>query len=134
MRTPSPLRRAESGRSRPRYRSAWRTGIWAGSAEPVHWQGLLGSMRVRIVLTVVGLLALSAAVSIALLRGVLRDRLDEEITVALQREAEEFAILANGLNPETGEPFAGDFASVFDLYFAPRGPRRGRDVARLRRR
>jgi signal transduction histidine kinase len=91
----------------------------------VHWQGLLGSMRVRIVLTVVGLLALSAAVSIALLRSVLRDRLDEEITVALQREAEEFAILATGLNPQTGKPFAGDFASVFDLYFAREVPDEG---------
>jgi signal transduction histidine kinase len=75
-------------------------------------------MRVRIVLAVVLLLALSAAVSIALLRGVLHERLDEEITVALEREAEEFRLIADGLNPRTGKPFRGDFRAVFDLYFA----------------
>ena len=90
-----------------------------------HRQGLLGSMRVRIVLAVVVLLALSAGVSIILLRNVLLDRLDEEITVALAREAEEFEILAGGLDPATGASFGNDFRAVFDLYFAREVPDEG---------
>ena len=86
-----------------------------------HWQGLLGSMRVRIVLAVVLLLALSSAVSIVLLRNVLLDRLDEEISVALSREAEEFLILADGINPSTGEPFGDDFTRRVRPVPRPRG-------------
>jgi signal transduction histidine kinase len=92
---------------------------------PTHHQGLLGSMRVRIVLAVVVLLALSAGASIFLLRDVLLGRLDEEIRVALEREAEEFEILADGIDPSTGEPFGGDFRAVFDLYFAREVPDEG---------
>ena len=92
---------------------------------PRHWLGLLGSMRVRIVLAVALLLSLSAGVSIILLRNVLLDRLDEEITVALDREAEEFAILADGDNPRTGEPFGDDFEALFDLYLAREVPDEG---------
>jgi len=92
---------------------------------PSHSQGLLGSMRVRIVLAVVVLLAFSAAVSIFFLRSVLLDRLDEEITVALGREAEEFEILADGIDPRTGEAFGDDFRAVFDLYFAREVPDEG---------
>src|SRR5262245_56086555 len=87
------------------------------AAALTHVQGLLGSMRVRIVLAVVVLLAISAAISIYLLRNVLLDRLDEEIGVALEREAEEFELLAGGIDPETGEPFDDDYAAVFNLYF-----------------
>lgn len=97
----------------------------APAADLRHSQGLLGSMRVRIVLTVVVLLALSAGVSILLLRSVLRDRLTEEIDVALAREAEEFEILADGLNPRTGLPFDGDFQAVFELYFEREVPDEG---------
>ncbi len=92
---------------------------------PTHPQGLLGSMRVRIVLAVVVLLAFSAAVSIYLLRSVLLDRLDEEITVALDREAEEFEILAGGIDPRTAEPFGDDFRAVFNLYFDREVPDEG---------
>jgi two-component system, OmpR family, sensor kinase len=89
----------------------------ASVAEPRHWHPLLGSMRVRIVLAVVLLLAMSAGVSIFLLRNVLLDRLDEEITVALHREVEELEIIAGDLDPQTGQPFGDDFAAAFDLYF-----------------
>jgi signal transduction histidine kinase len=100
----------------------------AAGAEPGelrHWQSPLGSMRVRIVLAVVLLLALSSAVAIVLLRNVLLDRLDEEISVALSREAEEFVILADGIDPRTGEPFGEDFTAVFDLYLAREVPDEG---------
>lgn len=81
-------------------------------------------MRVRIVLAVVLLLAGSAAVSIAVLRSVLQNRLDDEIRVDLRQEIEEFELLRSGLDPRTGEPFA-DLEAVFDIYFAREVPDEG---------
>ncbi|MGH3995413.1 MAG: HAMP domain-containing protein, partial [Pseudonocardiaceae bacterium] len=97
----------------------------AGLAVPRHWGGLFGSMRVRILAAVVVLLAGSSAVSIALLRGVLLERLDEDITASLQREAEEFQLLSAGFDPRTGRPFGTDLRSVFDVYFSREVPDEG---------
>ncbi|OLT23473.1 hypothetical protein BJF78_32205 [Pseudonocardia sp. CNS-139] len=87
-----------------------------------HWQGLFGTMRVRILAAVVVLLAGSSAVSIVLLRSVLLERLDEEIGAGLQRETEEFLLLGEGRDPDTGLPFDGDLVSLFDVYFAREVP------------
>jgi signal transduction histidine kinase len=84
-------------------------------------------MRVRIVLAVVMLLAGSAAVSIAVLRGVLLKRLDEEVQVRLNQEVQEFELLRSGLDPRTGEPFA-DLTSLFDIYFAREVPDEGESL------
>lgn len=81
-------------------------------------------MRVRIVLAVVLLLAGSAAVSIAVLRNVLLNRLDQEIQVQLRQEADEFDLLRSGLDPLTGQAFA-DLTSIFDIYFAREVPDEG---------
>jgi signal transduction histidine kinase len=81
-------------------------------------------MRVRIVLAVVLLLAGSAAVSIAVLRSVLLDRLDDEVRVRLRQEVEEFDLLRSGLDPRTGTAFA-DPKAVFDVYFAREVPDEG---------
>jgi signal transduction histidine kinase len=99
------------------------TGAEHGKARMV-----LRSMRVRIVAATVLLIAASAMVSIMLMRGVLRDRLDEEIVIDLQQEAEEFGLLATGLNPETGLPFGGDIEAVFDVYFAREVPDEGESL------
>jgi two-component system, OmpR family, sensor kinase len=91
---------------------------------PHHRQGLLDSMRVRIVLAVVLLLAGSAAVSILVLRSVLLDRLDEEIGVRLRQEVEEFELLRGGVDPRTGTAFA-ELEALFDVYFAREVPDEG---------
>ncbi len=95
-----------------------------GSEHPDHpvRRGLFGSIRVRILAAVVVLLAGSSAVSIVQLRDVLLDRLDEEITASLEREAEEFQLLVDGLDPRTGRPFGPDVRAVFDVYFAREVP------------
>jgi two-component system, OmpR family, sensor kinase len=103
----------------------------ADGARP-HWQGPLGSMRVRILAAVLVLLAGSSAVSIGLLRSALLQRLDEEISVALERETEEFELLADGLNPRTGQPFDGDLTAVFDIYFAREVPDDGETLLAFR--
>jgi two-component system OmpR family sensor kinase len=91
------------------------------------WRAVLGSMRVRIVASMVLLLALSATVSIFVVRELLLDRLDHEIEVDLRTEAEEFALLAEGIDPETGQPFAA-LRPVFDVYFRREVPDEGESL------
>lgn len=74
-------------------------------------------MRVRIVAVIVVLQLASAAGSVVLLRAVLYDRLDDEIRVSLEREAEEFRLLSQGVDPDTAEPFDNDLPAIFDTYF-----------------
>jgi two-component system, OmpR family, sensor kinase len=90
------------------------------------WRDLLGSMRVRILAAVVVLLFGSSTISVLLLRGVLMERLEEEVELNLAKEVEEFELLADrGRNPNTGEPFGSDYAAVFDTYFAREVPDEG---------
>ncbi|WP_300009128.1 HAMP domain-containing sensor histidine kinase [Pseudonocardia sp.] len=95
---------------------------------PRHWQGPLGSIRVRILAAVLALLAGSSAVSVFLLHSALHARLDEEITVSLSREIVEFELLIGGLNPRTGTPFDGDLPAMFDVYFAREVPDEGESL------
>lgn len=89
---------------------------------PWRW---VSSMRVRIVAVVVALLLFSSIGSVLLLRVVLFERLDEEIGVSLEREAEEFQLLASGVDPRTGEPFGNDLTAIFDVYFSREIPDEG---------
>ncbi|WP_081416466.1 sensor histidine kinase [Arthrobacter castelli] len=85
----------------------------------------LASMRVRIVAVVVILLLFSSAGSVLLLRVVLFERLDTEIKVGLDAEAEEFQLLSEGTNPRTGKPFGNDLEALFDVYFSREVPDEG---------
>lgn len=85
------------------------------STSPWRWTS---SIRVRIVAVVVVLLVLSSVGSVLLLRLVLFERLNEEISISLDREAEEFRLLAGGVDPRTGEPFGEDLSAIFDVYFS----------------
>lgn len=86
---------------------------------------LLASMRVRIVAVVVLLLLFSSAGSVLLLRVVLFERLEAEIRVGLNQEAEEFQLLIDGTNPTTGEPFGTNVEALFDVYFSREVPDEG---------
>lgn len=92
------------------------------------WQGLVGSMRVRILAAVVLLLVLASALSLVLLREVLFVRLDDGIAQSLQREMSEFRGLVGGADPETGEPFGDDFEALFDAYFDREVPDAGESL------
>ncbi|WP_214058067.1 sensor histidine kinase [Nocardioides aquaticus] len=87
-----------------------------------------GSMRVRILAVVIGLLLVSAVGSVLVLRAALLANLEDEVAVSLEREAEEFRLLAGGTDPRTGEPFAGDLEAVFDVYFAREVPDEGESL------
>ncbi len=83
------------------------------------------TMRVRIVAVIIVLQLISAAGSVILLRAVLFDRLDDEVLVSLDNEAEEFLLLSEGVDPDTAEPFDGDLPALFDTYFGREVPDEG---------
>jgi signal transduction histidine kinase len=76
----------------------------------------LGQVRLRIVGSVVVLLALATVASVLIERSVLRDRLDDDVDAALAQEVAELRTLADGRNPATGELFGTDVAAIFDTF------------------
>ena len=80
------------------------------------WRRRLGNVRVRVVVGYVALLAAALAISILVTRQVLLARLDREIDRALVQEVEELRLLADGTNPETGEPFGTDAQAIIDTF------------------
>lgn len=93
---------------------------WAG-----RWRQALHGVRTRVVVATIALLALSTALSVVVMRQVLLERLDEEITDGLHQEVNEFRRLAGGNDPETGEPFGDDLRAILDTYFSRNVPNEG---------
>lgn len=87
---------------------------------------LVGGARVRILATIVLLLAASTLVSTVLLRQILRSQVADRVQSSLVQEVDEFRTLArDGIDPETGRPFGEDVRRVFDVYLARNVPNRG---------
>jgi signal transduction histidine kinase len=74
------------------------------------------SIRVRIVVGYVVLVAAALAISILVTRQVLVARLDRDIDRALAQEVEELRNLATGNDPATGEPFGADAEAILDTF------------------
>jgi hypothetical protein len=89
------------------------------------WRARLSSVRLRI--TAVSALLLLAALAVSVLGGrlIMESRTDERILREMEREAEEFAALAGGVDPVTGEAFGTDVERIFRVF---------RDRRRVRRR
>lgn len=78
---------------------------------------LTGGLRARLLVSYVILLAIASFASVLAARQVLLLRLDDRVEEDLQQEVEEFRALAsNGVDPETGEPFAQDVNALFRVY------------------
>ena len=75
------------------------------------------SLRMRILASVIGLLALATALFVAVTYTVLAIRLDQRIDDDLAQEVAELRQLASGNNPLTGEPFGTAVRPIFDVYF-----------------
>ncbi|HEY7707397.1 MAG TPA: ATP-binding protein [Gaiellaceae bacterium] len=71
------------------------------------------SLRTRILVAHVGLLALATLASVLIARQVLIRSLDERIDRELTQEAEELRLLAAGADPATGRPFGDDVRRIF---------------------
>ncbi len=63
-------------------------------------------------------LALATAGSVVLVREVLVQRLDARIESELAQEVEEIRRLANGNDPQTGEPFGQDVDRIFEVFLS----------------
>jgi len=93
---------------------------------PKRWA--LASIRVRILVGFVGMLALATIGSVLVAREVITSRLDERIDRDLAQEASELRRLAAGVDPATGEPFGDDVRRIFRVFFAQNTPSRGEAV------
>jgi hypothetical protein len=82
-------------------------------------------IRGRVVLGYVLLVAGALVLSLLVVRQVLLVRTDQQIEDALVQEVEELRILADGTDPETGEPFGSDVAAIFDVFLARNVPADG---------
>jgi signal transduction histidine kinase len=82
-------------------------------------------IRVRVVVGYVLLLAGALALVTIVVRQVLLTRLDREIEQTSAQEVEELRLLATGVDPATGEPFAGDARAILDVFLARNVPLRG---------
>jgi two-component system, OmpR family, sensor kinase len=94
----------------------------AAAPLPPRWRGVLRSTRVRVLVALVLLLALSAVVSMVAARQVLVLRLESRLDEAMSQEMDELArLLRDGRDPTTGQPFAS-VEAVFDVFFARNVP------------
>lgn len=89
---------------------------------PLH--RLHASFRVRVLTGYVALLTVATLVSIVIAREALERRLDQRIDSELVQESRELRQLATGNDPETGEPFRGRVARIFEVYLARNVPSR----------
>jgi signal transduction histidine kinase len=71
---------------------------------------------VRILASMVILLAASTVASVVLIRQIQLVRLSDEVEEGLTQEASEFRRLVNGRDPQTGRPFGTDVQAIFDTY------------------
>ena len=81
------------------------------------------SIRSRILVTYVLVLAVATVVSVLLVREVLLISLDDRIDDDLVQESRELDRLAGGVDPETGQPFAS-VDRIFDLFLERNVPAR----------
>lgn len=89
------------------------------------------SARMRILGWYVGLLAVAFIAALLLQRTVLIDRVSSEADRGLREEVASLQLFADGINPGTGEPFAGDVAAIFDIFLERNVPLEGRGVVTI---
>jgi signal transduction histidine kinase len=83
------------------------------------------SFRVRVLGSFAALLAIAAVAGLLLQRAVLLETLEQDIEASLRQEREELETLADGRNPQTGEPFGDDVRAIFDTFLSRNVPGEG---------
>ncbi len=74
------------------------------------------SARLRILAWLLGLTAVAVFGGLLLSRHLLLQQRDAEVNRMLEQEIDELRSLAEGRNPETGEPFGSDVEAIFDTF------------------
>ncbi len=103
-----------------------------GDKRPLR-QRLFGDVRTRIIASYVVLLAISGLATVLIVRGALLTRLDDRVDAGLVQEAGEFRRLAGGVDPNTGEPFAGDVDRIFEVFLNRNVPNEGEQLVTVPR-
>jgi signal transduction histidine kinase len=85
-------------------------------------------LRLRLLGWALLLLTVASLTSIVTIRQVLLNQLENRITADLKQEVTEFGLLADGLDPATGEPFGSDVARIADTYLVRNEPHAGESV------
>lgn len=74
------------------------------------------SLRTRIIVWLIGILAVATCASVIVTRTVLLVRLDQRIDAELVQESAELRSLATGNDPATGEPFGANATRIFEVH------------------
>jgi signal transduction histidine kinase len=82
------------------------------------------SLRLRVLVAFVGILAFATLASVLVTRQVLLIRLDQHIDAELVQESGELRRLAAGIDPDTGAPFGSNVKRIFELYLQRNVPSR----------
>ncbi len=93
------------------------TDVAREPTDDTSWRPRVG-IRARVVIGYVALLAASLAISTIVTRQMLQARLDREIDQALTQEVEELRLLAEGTDPDTGEPFGDDAEAILGTFLS----------------
>jgi signal transduction histidine kinase len=88
----------------------------------------LASIRTRILVGFVVMLAIATLASVVVAREVLQMRLHERIDDDLAQEVTELRRIAAGNDPATGRPFDKNVGRVFRVYFGQSSPSKGETV------
>lgn len=86
------------------------------------------SLRMRLLGWALLLLAVASLASVAAIRQVLINQLENRVTAELEQEVTEFRRLASGTDPATGQPFGTDLAAIADTYLERNEPHLGESV------
>lgn len=86
--------------------------------------GGLASIRARLVVSFVLVLALATVGSVIVVRVILVNRADQRINSELVQEAREVRRLSTGSDPETGRPFDGRVQRIFEVFLERNIPAR----------
>ena len=89
---------------------------------------LASSIRTRLLLWFVLLLVITALLSVLVERQILLHRLDARIDRELVQETRELRALAQGNDPETGDPFGDSVDKIFELYLQRNIPSRNEAI------
>jgi two-component system OmpR family sensor kinase len=95
-------------------------GVAPRGARAARIRSALGmrSLRARMLVAFVGLLAIATVGSVVLARQVLESRLADRRAAELQQEVNEFRKTSSVIDPATGKPFGSDVRRLFAVFFA----------------
>ena len=113
MTTTDPAATGSAPEPRPERRRWWRPTL---------------SLRLRMLGWALLMLAIATLASVLVVRQVLLNQLDAQVTEDLAQEVSEFRRLADGVDPATGQPFGTDLAAIADTYLERNEPQQNEAV------